>query len=137
MSSKSLKVVFDTNIYISAIIFGGNPRACLEMVRSGEISLFTSKDILLEIAQILGNKLGWPEKDVREVIAGISTLSTLVQPQVKLEIVEKDPTDNKILEAALEAEADFIVSGDKKHILPLKEFEGIKIISSAEFLKLI
>ena len=119
---KKLRVVFDTNIFISAIIFGGNPRQCLELARNGEIQLFSSRLILVEFAQKLRQKFFFEEQDIRDAIQGILLFTTLVSPTKKITIVKKDPTDNKILECAEEAEADFLLSGDKKHLLPLKKF---------------
>ena len=130
-------VVFDTNIYISAIIFGGNPRQCLELARSGEIKLIVSKAILLELVEKFRDKFNWPEEDITEVIYGISLFAKIVTPSKKVKIIKADPTDNMFLEAALEANVDYIVSGDKKHLLSLKRFEDIPIISAKEFLDII
>jgi len=130
-----LKVVFDTNIYISAIIFSGPPEICLEAAREGEIGLYTSKTILLELANKLRSKFGYTEEEIEDILIGLSKFVRLVEPKVKINRIKEDPSDNMILEAAVEAKADFIVSGDKRHILPLKEFAGIKIISAATFLK--
>lgn len=127
-------VVFDTNIYISAIIFGGNPRHCLELAREGEVALFTGKSILLEISQKLRRKFSWKEADIREVIEGLLLFTKIVSPPKEINLIKKDPSDNRILEVAEEAKADFIVSGDKKHLLSLKKFRGIPILSSKEFL---
>lgn len=130
------KVVFDTNIYISAIIFGGNPRACLELARGDEIELFTSKSLLLELARKLRSKFKYSEEEIKEIIVGISKFVEIVQPEIKINLIKKDPSDNKVLEVAREAKADFIISGDKRHILPLKKFEETRIVSAADFLKL-
>lgn len=136
MKQKS-KVLFDSNIYISAIIFGGNPRQCLELARKGEVNLFTSKAILLEIATNLQRKFDWEILDIKDVVEGISQFATIVSPRHRIKIIKTHPKDNKILEAALEAKVDFIISGDKKHLLSLKVFRGIKIISAKEFLDMI
>lgn len=128
------KVVFDTNIYISSIIFGGNPRTCLEAAREKQIELFTSNAILLEISEKLKNKFKWADQEVAEVVEGISKFAKVVAPSQKLFIIKTDPTDNKILECAKEVNANFIISGDKKHILPIKKFENIKIVSARDFL---
>src|SRR4030067_2040470 len=130
-----LKVVFDTNIYISAIIFSGPPGICLEVAQAGEIELYTSKAILLELANKLRSKFGYPEEDIEEILVGLVRFVKVVKPKVKINKIKEDPSDNMVLEAAVEAKGDLIVSGDKKHILPLKEFAGIKIISAASFLK--
>jgi uncharacterized protein len=129
------RVVFDTNIYLSAILFGGPPRMCLELARKGTIKLYTSKAILLELAQKLANKFMWPRKDIHDVIHGIAQFAFIVQPKQRIHVIKVDPSDNIILEAAREAKANYIVSGDKKHILPLKTFEPTRILSPATFLK--
>lgn len=129
------KVVFDTNIYISAIIFGGSPDICLEMAREGEIEPYTSRAILLELANKLRDKFGYSEESTQDVLIGLSKFIKIVEPKLQVSRIEADPSDDKILEAALEAKVDFIVSGDKKHILSLEEFKGIKILSAADFLK--
>ncbi len=130
------KVVFDTNIYISAIIFGGNPRQCLELARSGDIQLISSKAILLELAEKLRDKFNWPEEDIADVIFGISVFAKIINPNKTIKLIKTDPPDNRILEAGLEIKADYIVSGDKKHLLSLEKFESIPIISAKQFLDL-
>lgn len=128
------KVVFDTNIYLSAIIFGGNPRACLELARSGEISLFTGRAILLELAEKFRQKFLWEEEDINEVIEGLLAFVKIVSPQKSIKVIKEDPEDNRILECALEAKADYIISGDKKHLLALKIFKTIPIFPAQKFL---
>lgn len=128
------KVLFDTNIYISAIIFGGNPRQCLELAREGEIELVISKAVYLELAEKLRDKFDWPEEDIAEVIVGISGFARMVTPKRKVTLIKIDPDDNMILEIALEEKVSYIISGDKKHLLSLKRFEGVPIISAKEFL---
>lgn len=134
MANKT-KVVFDTNVYISAIIFGGNPRQCLEIARSREIELFSSKPILLELSQKLQTKFKWERYEVEEVIKGLVSFVKLVEPKIKVNLI-KEKADNRILEAAFEVKANYIISGDKKHLLSLKKFKNIPIISSKEFLEM-
>ncbi len=129
------KVVFDTNIYLSAILFGGPPRICLELARAGDVALITSRAILLELAITLREKFLWSDKDISDVIVGISKFATIMRPQSRVDMIHEDPDDNRTLEAALEARANLIISGDKRHVLPLKTFEGIRILSAADFLK--
>ena len=128
------KVVFDTNIFISAIIFGGNPRTCLELARRHEIELFTSSEILLEITQKLKRKFEWSDDEIIDVVSGLAKFSHVVKPGVKISIIKEDPTDNKILECAVCVNADFVASGDKKHVLPVLKYENIKILSAKDFL---
>lgn len=134
MAGKS-RVVFDTNIYLSAILFGGALRLCLEAARRGEIILIVSRAILLELAKVLREKFGWGDSEIADVIVGLSKFSIIVRSTRKLTVIKDDPSDNRILEAAVEGKADMIISGDKQHILPLHRFRGIEILSAAEFLK--
>lgn len=129
------RVTFDTNIFISAILFGGNPRQCLELVREGVIELVVSKEILLELAGKMGNKFYWEEAAIESLIEGIARFAKIVTPEEQLDIIKEENADNRILECALSAEADFIVSGDKKHLLSLKKFRGIEIVSARQFLE--
>lgn len=129
------KVVFDTNVFISAILFGGNPRKILELAREGEIRLFTSSAILLELAEKLYIKFQWSQEEIKDVVLGIGAFTQTVKPQTKIHKITADPDDNRILECAIKAKADFIISGDKHHMLSLKEFEGVKIVSPTEFLE--
>lgn len=108
---------------------------CLEAARNGESDLVTSRAILLELAKVLQKKFNWSEEDIAEVIVGLGTFVTPVRPTTKTDVIKDDQSDNKILEAALAGKVDFIVSGDKRHILPLKKFRGIKIVTAAKFLK--
>lgn len=128
------RVVFDTNIYISAILFGGNPRTCLELARKQEIQLFTSKKILFEFSSKLVSKFKWNQEEVIDVIEGLAKVVKVVEPKNKVSVITKDPSDNIVLECALEAKANFIVSGDTKHILPLKKFRNIKVLRAKDFL---
>src|SRR3990167_1524245 len=100
------KVVFDTNIFISAIIFGGNPRSCLELAKSRKIDLYTSRAILFELVQKLKKKFGWRDEETTDAIEGLAKFIKVVEPQEKLTSINNDPTDNKILECAKEAKAD-------------------------------
>lgn len=129
------KVVFDTNIYLSAILFGGNPRMCLELARFGEIELFISRAILLEMAQKLQEKFLWSEEEIKEMVEGLVMFTNIISPKKQINTIKAEPKDNRILECALEAGADYIISRDKKHLLSLKKFKGIPIISAADFLE--
>jgi putative PIN family toxin of toxin-antitoxin system len=131
------KTVVDTNILISAINYGGVSDQILDLARNKEIDLLTSPEILTEFADILHRKFEFTPERTREAVAQIQKISTLTFPVQRLNIIKKHESDNRILECAVEAKAQYIVSGDEHHLLPLGEFEGIKILSPAEFLRLI
>ncbi len=132
-----LRVVLDTNIYISAIIFGGNPRKCLDLARAYEYELIISKSIYLELAEKLQSKFLWEVEDIKQVIFGLSKFSTVISPKIQIDKIIGDPKDNRILECAIEVEADYIVSGDKKHLISLKKFRQIPIISATKLLEIL
>lgn len=128
-----IKVVADTNVYISAILFGGNPETIRKLAREGKIEIIVSEIILAEIAGVLKRKFGWLDWQISEVITDIREFTTLITPTKRLSIVKDDEQDNRILECAAEGNAKFIVTGDEHHLLPLEEFEGIRIVSPARF----
>ena len=130
-----LKAVADTNVYISALNFRGIAEAVLAPARRGEVMLFISAPILKEIEGVLTDKFAWSEKDAQKAIAGIKKFTNVVCPKEKLNAV-KDEADNRIIECAQAAQAHFIISGDR-HLKALKTFQGIRIISTAEFFRLI
>ena len=129
-----LRVVIDTNIYISAIFWNGKPREVIDLGRDGKIIIFTSLDIENEIAWKLKTKFKLAEEDVNQILLDFSTFSLPVKINKQLIVVQDDPDDNKFIECALECKANYIISGDT-HLLNLKEYEGIKIIKSSQFLK--
>ena len=128
-----MRVVFDTNIYISALaIPGGNADdAYLEAIR-GTFELFTSVAILTETARVLHVKFDWAEDKVRDAIHDISQTATVLRPRPTLHLLKDEP-DNRILECAIAAQAEFVVSGDR-HLLALKRHAESSIIPLADFL---
>jgi len=132
-----IRVVADTNVYISAILFGGTCEAILALARAGVVDLFLCPAIQRELRFVLANTFGWAEPQVREALAEVNALASLRRPSIRLSgIVAHDP-DHRILECALAAGADFLVTGDKKHLQPLKTFRAVRIVSPREFLNLL
>ena len=129
-----IRVVADTNVYVSAIVFGKTCETILALARAGVVELFVSPAIQKELQSVLGQTFGWEEFQVREALDEVASLATLIRPSAKLSgVVFHDP-DHRILECALDADADYLVTGDKKHLQPLKTFRGIEIVSPREFL---
>jgi putative PIN family toxin of toxin-antitoxin system len=130
-----IRVVLDTNILISAILFGGKPRRILELAFRGEIQVCISEPILEELkAVLLRPKFGFSLEVVQTILTELIGLADFVYPSQKIEVVAEDPDDNRIMECALESRADFIVTGDS-HLLNLKSFEDILIITSDKLLE--
>ncbi len=129
------EIVLDSNVFISALVFGGKPRQILDLTIKGLIDVAVSDDILEGIKGVLeGRKFQHPAKIVRAIIGEIEDLADLVQPGQKIEAVPEDPADNRVLECAHASGADVIVSGDS-HLLTLQSFGRVKIMSPDEFLR--
>ena len=131
-----MQVVFDTNIFISAFVIpGGNAdKAYLEAIR-GTFELLTSVAILTETANTLRTKFAWSDYKIQQLLRAISKTATVVKSQPHIHVLKDEP-DNRILECALLAEADLIVTGDQ-HLLSLREYRDISIIKLAAFMELI
>jgi len=129
---KSL-VVFDTNILFSAMGWKGSPYTCLQMAREGIITHVTCLEILTEFYEKLQSKMGLSTAEAARVIGEILSFSKLITIDGKLHAVPADPDDDKVLECALTGQVDFIVSGDR-HLLELKNFEGVMILRAADFI---
>jgi len=131
-----IKVTADTNVYISAILFGGKPEEIRRLAREGEVELLISEAILAEIAGVLKRKFKWSDWQISEVIKDIRLITTLITPTVTLSVIKEDEPDNRVLECATEGKGQYIISGDEHHLQPLKEYQGIKILSPSQFLEL-
>ncbi len=131
-----MRVVFDSNIFISAfVIAGGNAEEAYLHAVGGRFELFTSISILTETANTLRSKFAWPEDKVRRFLQAISKISTVLKTHPHLHVLHDDP-DNRILECALLAKANMIVTGDY-HLLALKRYEAISVVKLSEFLDLV
>ena len=124
----------DTNIYVSAILFGGNCEAILALARAGVVELFISPALLRELRSVLTDTFGWPAVRTRESLATAARLATVVRPKIRLSGIVTAEADHRVLECAVAARADFLITGDKKHLQPLKNFRGIRILSPRAFL---
>jgi len=131
-----IKVVLDTNVLISATFWRCPSNEITILVAKQKITCFTSTEIVDEYAKILKRDFKQSESQNEEKVEGILLFSQIVSPTTKITAVKDDPEDNKILEASIDANADFIVSGDK-HLLKLKEFKGTKILTAREFLEVV
>jgi putative PIN family toxin of toxin-antitoxin system len=127
------RIVVDTNIYISAIFWGGKPREIIDLGRDNRVHIFTSLEIENEIAEKLRTKFRLDEEEINQILLDFSTLTVPVKVTTKIEALPDDPEDNKFIECAVLSGANYIVSGDK-HLLELKEYSGIKILKASEYL---
>lgn len=132
-----MKIVLDTNLFVSGIHWAGNPEKILISWSKGDFELVSSLPIVDELTSTLMNfKKPMTLDDIFWWRNLILKKSTIVYPKEKVNVVKDDPDDDKFIEAALEGNADYIVSQDN-HLLKLKGYKGIKIIEPGSFLELL
>ena len=130
-----MKIVCDTNVLISGLLFGGNCRAIIGLVSEGRIDGFTTNALVAELEGVLLRpKFGLEANQVTAIVDLVRQTFMAVAPREAVAAVIDDPDDDAVLEAALAAGADVVVSGDD-HLLHLREFRGIRIVSPAELIE--
>ena len=136
------KLVLDTNTYVSGFLWEGNEAKLIREIGNVKAPCFINKEILEEIDDVLRRGkfievLRIADTTADEVISKIVSLSTMViGPKLKEKVVKGDKKDDKFIECAINAKAEIIVSGDE-HLLKIKEYKGIKIITTSEALKIL
>lgn len=135
-----LKAVPDVNLHVSgAIKRNGHPAQILD--RTEEFLPYTSEAILEDTARVLHYKriqkrFNLTEEDILDYLEGLRITHTLVSGKLQASIVDADPDDDKIITCALEAGADYIITGDP-HLLNLKEYREVRIVTPRAFLELL
>ncbi|MBI1819123.1 MAG: putative toxin-antitoxin system toxin component, PIN family [Nitrospirae bacterium] len=129
-----MKIVFDSNIYISAFVVPGSQaeKAIFKVIEEN-VSLMISKEIISEVLRVLAGKFKREKEALSRTAVYLSDVANIVKLNRKIKVLKDEP-DNRILECAVAGRADLIVTGDKE-MLRLKEFEGIRIISLKEYLE--
>lgn len=130
-----LKVVFDTNVWISAFLFGGLPKKAIDLARE-KCQVFCSIFILDEMRKVLAEDFSVPQEKIEILTQEIIDSAEIVPVIGRVVKISRDPKDNPILSTALEAKADFLVTGDH-HILGLKKSGKLKIVNPRRFLEII
>lgn len=129
------RIVMDTNVLLSALLFPGSaPDQVFQMARRGQVTLILSPFILDEFQRILKDKFEHSDREAKERAAFVHGHAELVEPTEELYVVKAHQDDNRILECAVAAGADFLVTGDKAHLLPLRAIADTRILNPAEFL---
>lgn len=126
------RVVVDSNVYISALVFGGTPRKILELAETGDYILITSDGIKIEVETVLSSKFGWSKARVAHACQKMWKVAEFVRPEYKLKIIKRDPSDNKILECAATSDAHSIITGDDD-LLELNHFRNTEILNPRNF----
>lgn len=132
MAKNPLKVVLDTNILISALIYGGKPEQIYNLVLEKQIIAITSNILIAELLENLIKKFNFEQRRIEQLERVIKKHFIVVHPKKIIRIV-RDEDDNRVLEAAIEGNCGVIVTGDKD-LLDLVNFEGIRILTSEQFL---
>lgn len=126
------RVVLDTNVYISALVFGGVAQRVLDSLDAGGFVVCVSRPIVDEVTEVLRHKFGWTPAELDYALPPLWKRAVMVTPTVRIAVCV-DPDDNRILECAREARADIVITGDD-HLLRLEHFEGAAIVSPRVFL---
>jgi putative PIN family toxin of toxin-antitoxin system len=135
-----VRLVLDTNVVASAVLWGGVPRMLLQAGRENRVELFTSAALLAELTDILGRrkfdkKIAASTLTVDQLVDRYAALAALVRPTPTPRIAP-DPDDDMVIGAALAAKADWVVTGDKP-LLSVAQYQGVRIVSVSKALEII
>jgi len=127
-----LRVVLDTNIYIAAFAYPRGRNAVIwTAALEGQYRLLVSPAIIRELARVLRSDFAWDDDRVQRTIRLVSQIGNVIAPRRALKVAS-DPDDDRIIECAVDGNADLIVSNDH-HLLDLKEYAGIPIVAGVDF----
>lgn len=135
-----MEITVDTNVLISSTFWEGASFKIIKKVEDKKVNLILSKGIIKEFFSVLKykeiqEKIKDKNLEMKMTVDKLVSMSFILEPKEKIDIVKDDTDDNKFIECAIESNVDYIVSQDK-HLLKLKEFKNIKIVTPEEFLKL-
>ena len=130
-----MRIVLDTNILVSAMGWNGNEREVLLATFSEDIDLVLSEDLIAELLRVLSyEKLSHlPVDKISKFVEIMMETAIIIETSSHLSVIKEDPSDDRVLECAVDGCAEYIVSGNK-HLLNLKEYEGIRILRAKAFL---
>ena len=126
--------MLDTNVIVSALVFGGVPRRVFELIEDGYHDFFYSSAIQKETLRVLQSKFGWDQPTLKRYLPALWGRGSRVVCRRWLSVIREDPADDRILECAVAAQADIIVSGDR-HLLRLSNYETIAILTPRQFVE--
>lgn len=130
-----MRVILDTNIFISGIFWRGDSNKIISYWKEGRFILVASLEVLSEIVKVLKDfKIKLPEDMIKDWVDLIIRNSIIVEPKEKFQVVKDDPKDNIFIEIAVAGDVDYIITNDR-HLLKLTKFKSIKIITPKEFLE--
>ena len=132
-----MKIVLDSNIFISSFYWAGNPRKVFDRVTNGLDELFITREVINEIASVMAREKFITKIDeINEYIKIIKNYSINIMSKNDPKDISRDKGDNKILQCGVDGNVEFIITGDDD-LLVLKEYNKIKIVNPAEYLKIV
>jgi len=132
-----MRVVLDTNIIVSGLNFTGNEQRVVQLADKGRFELCLSQFILQEVSGVLAHKFNWSPRRIGQAMRLLIDTATVVEPLEIPPVIRTNPADNRILACSVEAGADFLITGDRRHLLPLKVHQGVRIVNASDFLRLL
>jgi uncharacterized protein len=138
-----MKVVLDTNLLISAFITpNGEPAQGVKLLQTEEIYLLLSEDVSIELERViqypkLRKLYQYTDEQVAAFLEGLRRIAIWVEETEPLSVVQNDESDNRFIELAVAGNARYIITGDKRHLLKIRRYQSIEIVSPIEFLTLI
>lgn len=133
----SLKIVLDTNVYISGTFWFGEPKNIINATkRGGEAEVYISREIIAELEDVLtrpDKPFHLSTREVSRIINNIKKYAFIVLPKKRVDVCKEDPKDNMVIECAVEAGADIIVTGDS-HLKRLGKYKDIRILAPAQMM---
>jgi uncharacterized protein len=136
-----MRAVLDTNVLVGAVTSTGTPYRIYKSWLDETFELVISLPLLAELEDVLARphikeRAGWTSSRVDELVTALHDRAVWVDPEQQITRIDADPDDNRVLEAAVEGEADYIVTGDR-HLRDLKEHAGTEIVTPAQFLAIL
>ena len=129
-----MRVVLDTNVIVSGLNFPGSESRVLKLALRGRLELCLSPFILEEVGGMLGRKFDWSKERLSQALRMLGGATIVIEPLRLPEMIEGGHADNRILECAVAANADYLVTSDRRHMLPLGEHQGARILNTPQFL---
>ena len=136
-----MRITLDTNVLISGTFWTGDSFRILDMIDKKKLNNISSREIIEEYNEAIKSdeivdKVDNKKLIMTKIVHNVIKSSEIVEPTIKLDVIKDDPDDNKVLECAKEGKVSHVITNDN-HLLKLKEFEGIKIVTTEEFLRIL
>lgn len=131
-----IKTVLDSNVYVSALGFGGKPKDIVLMGLNNFFRIVISEFIINEVTDICTKKIGLSKSELDVFFEELVSCSDLIKPAIRINIA-KHKADNIIIAAAVDSGSDYVVTGDKAHLLPIGDYRDVRIVTVKQFIDVI